>query len=123
MMKKYADLIIRNGLNTQARQDIVVIANAEMHTFVGYFVAELYKMHVHSVRVFYRDPVATRFYLMNTPETKLSPIADYIVSFYKEASEKNFSIILFEGTDPQVLRKNTREKRQAYQKAIENSLS
>ena len=36
-MKKYADLIIRNGLNTQARQDVVVIANAEMHTFVGYF--------------------------------------------------------------------------------------
>lgn len=94
MMKKYADLIIRNGLNTQARQDIVVIANAEMHTFVGYFVAELYKMHVHSVRVFYRDPVATRFYLMNTPETKLSPIADYIVSFYKEASEKT-SLLFF----------------------------
>ena len=110
MMKKYADLIIRNGLNIQARQDVAIIANAEMHTFVGYFVAELYKMHVHSVRVFYRDPVATRFYLMNTPETKLSPIADYITSFYKEASEKNFSIILFEGTDPQVLRKNTREK-------------
>lgn len=121
MMKKYADLIIRNGLNTQARQDVAIIANAEMHTFVGYFVAELYKMHVHSVRVFYRDPVATRFYLMNTPETKLSPIADYITSFYKEASEKNFSIILFEGTDPQVLRKNTREKHQAYRKAIENS--
>ena len=49
MMKKYADLIIRNGLNTQARQDVAIIANAEMHTFVGYFVAELYKMHVHSV--------------------------------------------------------------------------
>lgn len=65
-----------------------------MHTFVGYFVAELYKMHVHSVRVFYRDPVATRFYLMNTPETKLSPIADYITPFYKEASEKT-SLLFF----------------------------
>lgn len=121
MMKKYADLIIRNGLVNPAKHDIAIIANVDMHVFVGYFVAELYKMHVKSVRVLYIDPGFERLYLMNTPDTKVGQIPEHITAFYHEIMQNKSSVVFFEGISPALLRKFPIEKKFIYDLGMEKS--
>lgn len=121
MMKKYADLIIRDGLINPTKHDVAIFASVDMHNFVGYFVAELYKMHVKSVRVLYSDPGYERLYLMNTPETKVTQIPEHIVSFYREIMQNKSTVVFFEGTSPALLRKFPLDKKAIYEEALQKA--
>lgn len=110
MMKKYADLLIREGLTASSRQDVAIIAEVEMHVFVSYFVSELYKMKARKVRVFYWDPSIQRSYLMNTPDTKIAKANPATVSFFKEAAESKLSLVVFRAEEPNFVRKMPEDK-------------
>lgn len=118
MMKKYADLLIREGLTTLSRQDVAIIADVEMHVFVNYFVGELYKMKARKIRVFYWDPTLQRSYLMNTPDTKIGGANPSTLAFFKEASENKMSLVVFKAENPNLVRKVPEDKWNLFNKHL-----
>lgn len=123
MMKKYADLILRVGLNSAARQDVMVVADVSMANFVSYFVGELFKMKVQNIRVYYKDPNFQRLFLLNTKEKKVGQIPESTVVSYKEACLGDFTMFIFEGTSPDLIRRLPESKREAFNKALRKACS
>ena len=51
MLRKYANLIVKVGVNLQKGQSAVIFAEADQHEFVTYVVDECYKSGAAEVRV------------------------------------------------------------------------
>lgn len=67
ILKKYANLLIKSGLNVQPKQDVLIFANVEIYPFVEMLVKEAYKAKANYVRVIWADDEIYKAKINNAP--------------------------------------------------------
>ena len=77
VLREYAKLIVRNGVNVQKGQDVIINANVDDAYFVKYVVEEAYKAKARSVSVEWScDEISKLDYKYQTVKT-MTTIPDW----------------------------------------------
>ena len=84
LKEKYADLIVRSGLNVQKDQIVVIRANVEMNDFVRLIVKSCFDVGAKDVIVRYSDDEINRMRYLSGNRTPY----DYEALFHNETAEK-----------------------------------
>ena len=96
LKEKYADLIVRSGLNVQKDQIVVVRANVEMNEFVRLIVKSCFDVGAKDVIVRYSDDVINRMRYLSGNRMPY----DYEALFHNETAEKGACYLSLVGEDP-----------------------
>ena len=94
ILKKYANLLIKSGLNVQPKQDVLIFANVEIYPFVEMLVKEAYKAKANYVRVIWADDEIYKAKINNAPLSVLKQFTGHDSAASCILSSSLFSITL-----------------------------
>jgi len=101
MKKKYAELLVKRGVNLQVGQELVVDASIEHVELVREIVKAAYDVGAKDVIVFYHDEVVTRLRYENANVEHFSSVPKYLVELRNEYALKNAAYLSLTGDDPE----------------------
>ncbi|MCL2853395.1 MAG: aminopeptidase [Defluviitaleaceae bacterium] len=102
-IRRYAELIVRKGVNVQAGQRVVVFADIEAADFARLVTEAAYDAGAAHVYVNWSDEAASRTtYLMADPE-EFKLVEPWRVEFYKYYDDINACYIFLDSDDPDLL--------------------
>ncbi len=103
-LKKYAQLLVRKGINIQKDQTLVVNAPVEMSEFVRMIAEDAYEVGAKYVHVEYRDDALTLIrYRMATLESFGEPL-QWKADGYEHMAKNGAAYLSLTGTDPDLLK-------------------
>jgi aminopeptidase len=103
-LKKYADLLVKIGLNLQPRQRLLIFAPLPAAPLVEQLVISAYQSGARLVDVFYGDERVTLARFQYAPRDSFTEVSDW---FYKAAldyAERGDAVLQLAGTDPDLLK-------------------
>ena len=103
VLKNYAKVIVRIGVNVQKGQDVVIKANVNDNYFVKFLVEECYKAKAKSVRVDWSSDEVTRIKYKHEKTEVLGEILKWQEERMKYDSENLPAMIHIDSSDPDVL--------------------
>jgi aminopeptidase len=89
LLRKFANLAVKVGVNIKEGQLLVVNAPVECYDFVRLIVEEAYKAKAGNVVVKWNDAVTSKQYYLNVSDDVLKEIPDHIVKQGQYFVEKN----------------------------------
>ncbi len=104
MMKKYADLISRVGVDANRKQDVVVRAPVEAYEFIRYLTMSLYNAKCRHVYIDWYDGGINKISLMHSSISKLEEIPSFVTEKEKFFGENSVASIYIIGEDPSLLK-------------------
>lgn len=118
MIKKYAELLVKKGVNLQPGQELVVDASIEQFELVRAIVKVAYKNQAKDVIVHYHDEVVSRLRYENCDVKHFETVPKYLQELRNEYALKNAAIITLTGDDPENMKGIDPLKIQAWSKAV-----
>lgn len=103
-IKRYANLIVRKGVNVQLGQEVVVQAPVETAAFVRILVAAAYGAGAGHVTVMWRDDEITRLTYDNVATTWFETTPEWQRVQLDSLAEMGACFIFVEGADPEALK-------------------
>ncbi len=103
-LKKYAELLVKIGLNLQPRQRLLIFAPLPSAPLVEQVVISAYQNDARLVDVFYGDERVTLARFQYAPRDSFAEVTDW---FYKAAldyAERGDAVLQLAGTDPDLLK-------------------
>ena len=86
-LDKYAEVLVKCGLNVQKGQNVVIRSSAENAYFVRKVVEKAYEAGAGKVIVEWNDPYIQRLHFEHQSEEQLCEIKDYFVEEQKDNFE------------------------------------
>ncbi|MCI8589754.1 MAG: aminopeptidase [Clostridiales bacterium] len=117
LLRKYAQLIVKVGVNLQKGQSAVILAEADQHEFVTYVVDECYKAGAAEVRVEWSFQPITKLHYRHQSVKTLSHVPDWVEAKHKENADRLPCMIHILSEDPDGLNGINRSKLQKSQQA------
>lgn len=99
-LNKYAELIVKKGVNVQPGQTIILYAAVDEAYFARKIVAEAYKAGAEEVVLEWSDQTITKEFLNHTSTSRLTHIPDYQVAKANQLMDKFASRISLLSQDP-----------------------
>ncbi len=121
MKERYADLLVRTGLNLQPGQSLVISAELEHAPFVRLAAAAAYRTGTRYVDIVWRDTPTARARLVNAQADTLAFYPDYEVARYRQLVDEGWARLalvgpefpsIFDDVDPQAMRTEAVTRRQ-----------
>lgn len=103
-LEKYADLIVRVGLNLQQGQDLLVTAPISVSSFVHKVAKKAYEAGAKNVLVEYNDEELTKTTLEMAPEEGLKDFPTWKAKGYFEMAENNIAFLNIKVPNPSLLK-------------------
>ena len=100
----YAQLLVRNGVNVQPDQELVVSAPVEAVDFVRLVVATAYEMGAGHVTVIWGDDELSRLEYDNCPLERFKKLPSWKVEQLNSLAEAGATFLFLEGSDPSALK-------------------
>lgn len=110
MQRKYANLLVRTGVNIQKGQSLVVRAETEIYPFVELLVDEAYKAGASDVRVEWNNQTLGKLAYRHQTLTSLSKVHPWQEARWKEDAETLPAMIRLCSEDPDGMRGINQEK-------------
>ncbi|SDW20503.1 aminopeptidase [Kandleria vitulina] len=104
MLKKYAQLIVRQGVNLQKGQDLVISADVECAPLVKEIAKEAYKAGARDVIPDYSDETLTRLRYENNEVDYFKEVPDYIKHLRNDYALKHAAIVTITSANPELLK-------------------
>ncbi len=117
-LKKYAQLLVRSGLNVQPDQIVAISAPVEAVELVREVTKEAYKAQAREVRVMYEDCFVTRQKYLNADKEVFENVPKYISEFRNELALEDACFLALRGDNPELLKGCDSEKVATYTKEI-----
>lgn len=117
MIKKYAELLVKKGVNLQKGQELIVDASIEQVELARAIVQEAYKVGAKDVIVHYHDNVVSRLRYQNCDEDHFHHVPKYLIELRNEYALRNAAIITLTGDDPESMQGIDPAKIQTWSKA------
>lgn len=117
MIRKYAELLVKKGVNLVEGQELVIEASVEHVELVRAICDEAFKAGAKDVVVHYRDEVISRLKYENCDTEHFHKVPNYLAEFRNEYALKNAAIIMLTGDDPENLKGIDPLKIQTWSKA------
>ena len=100
LLKKYAHLLIKRGLNVQKGQILLINAEVEQVAFTRLLVAEAYAQGAGHVMVQWSDQAIEKEELLHADEKFLTEIPDYVIARMNYQIENRVSRLALRSIDP-----------------------
>lgn len=104
MIEKYAELIVRQGVNLKTQQELVITASIECFELVRAITKQAYKVGAKDVIVHYTDDYVTRLRYENCDVEHFTSIPKYLSELRNEYALKNAAVITVTSSDPEAMK-------------------
>ncbi|MCD7950885.1 MAG: aminopeptidase [Erysipelotrichaceae bacterium] len=121
LLKKYAKLIVRQGVNLQPHQELVISGSIECYDLIREITKEAYKIGAKDVIVFYSDEEISRLRYLNCDIEHFEHVPEYIVALRNEYAKKHAAVITITSENPEAMMDVDPMKIQTYSKASHNA--
>lgn len=130
-LKRYAELIIKVGVNLQKGEELVINANTDSAFFVRHVVEKGYEAGAKKVTVFWSDEIIGRMKLINENIDVLTDIPAWQVDSRNYIVDKKAAYVailaedpeIYAGISPEKIAKASKARRQAFKKFYEASMA
>ncbi|EHI68698.1 aminopeptidase [Streptococcus ictaluri] len=99
-LEKYANLLIKKGVNVQKGHTLLIAIAVEHHQFARLLTKKAYEAGAAEVVVDYTDDAITRQRLLHADEERLLNVPDYVVQRSRYFLSKNTSRLVVRSSDP-----------------------
>jgi len=123
LLRKFANLAVKVGVNIKEGQLLVVNAPVECYDFVRLIVEEAYKAKAGNVVVKWNDAVTSKQYYLNVSDDVLKEIPDHIVKQGEYFVEKNGAFLSIASPNPGLMSDVNPMKMMIAQKAANEKMS
>ena len=103
-LERYADLIVRKGVNVKPGQEVVVQAPVEVAAFVRLLVARAYAVGAGHVTVIWNDDAVMRLTYENVDASWFETVPAWQREQLDSLAEAGACFIFVEGADPEALK-------------------
>lgn len=103
-LERYADLIVRKGVNVRPCQEVVVQAPVEVAAFARLIVARAYAAGAGHVTVIWNDDAVTRLTYENVDASWFETVPSWQREQFDSLAEAGACFIFVEGADPEALK-------------------
>lgn len=104
MLKKYAELIVKQGINLQPEQELVIDASIETYALVREVAKWAYAVGAKDVIVHYSDEKITRLRYENCPIEHFENIPSYLVELRNQYALRHAAVLSIVSGDPEALK-------------------
>jgi len=122
-MEKYAELLVKNGVNIQKNQTLMVNAPIEAADFVRMVAEKAYLNGAKHVHVDYRDDKLSLVKFMNAPFEAFSEALQWKADGFAKMAEEGAAVLSITGADPDIFKsvdpKRIAEANKSNSKALE----
>lgn len=103
-LEKYAELLVKNGINIQKNQTLVVNAPIEASDFVKIIAKIAYRDGAKNVHVEYRDEQLSLIKFLNAPDEAFDEAPQWKADGFAQMAENDAAFLSITGSDPQLLK-------------------
>lgn len=103
-LEKYAQLLVKNGINIQKNQTLVVNAPIEAADFVKVIAKAAYASGAKNVHVEYRDEQLSLIKFLNAPDEAFDEAPKWKADGFAQMAEDDAAFLSITGSDPQLLK-------------------
>lgn len=121
-LNKYAELIVKRGVNVQPGQTIILYASVESADFARKIVAAAYEAGAREVVMEWSDQAITKSFLSHAPIDRLENVPEYEVLKANTLMDKYASRISLVSQDPDGLAGVDADRLQTYTNATQKAL-
>ena len=104
LLKKYAELVVKIGVNIQKNQTLVVSSPIECADFVREISEEAYKCGARDVEVRWKDDKLSRIKYLNAPEEIFEEFPEWQKEFYIYYARGGAAFLSLAASDPEALK-------------------
>lgn len=104
LLKKYAELVVKVGVNIQKDQTLIVNSPIECVEFVREITETAYKCGARDVQVRWKDDKLTRIKYLNAPEEIFEEFPDWQKEFYLSYAREGAAFLSIAASDPEALK-------------------
>lgn len=104
ILRKYAKLAAKVGVNIQKGQDVIVVASVDQELLASYIVEECYKLGARQVIVDWSSDLVTKLQLQKESVETLSEVAPWTIEKQKYYNAKLPAFIYIDSDDPDGLK-------------------
>ena len=104
MLKKYAELIVKQGVHLQPHQELVIDASIENYELVREIAKVAYTVGAKDVIVHYNDEVITRLRYENCDVQHFETVPKYLQELRNEYALKHAAIVTITSEDPEAMK-------------------
>ena len=101
IIKEYARLIVRMGINVQPGQEVVIKCPVEHYEFARLLIEESYTAGAAEVIMHWSDNVEARLLYENVSDQVLSTVPEWKAEFYNYYAKRGAGFISISGNDPE----------------------
>ncbi|MCI9050291.1 MAG: aminopeptidase [Coprobacillus sp.] len=123
MIKKYAELLVKQGVNLQLDQELIIDASIENYELVREIAKQAYKVGAKDVIVHYTDEQITRLRYENCSQKHFETVPLYLKELRNEYALKNAAIITITSTDPDAMKGIDPQKIATWSKSVHQECS
>lgn len=123
MIKKYAELLVKQGVNLQLDQELIIDASIENYELVREIAKQAYKVGAKDVIVHYTDEQITRLRYKNCSQKHFEIVPLYLKELRNEYALKNAAIITITSTDPDAMKGIDPQKIATWSKSVHQECS
>src|SRR4051794_23072756 len=102
LLDRYAELIVRVGLNVQPQQRVFVRATRSEPEFVYRIARTAYRAGASVVHVLWEDDALDLIRVQESPRENLELPIDWYLAAYNNAAERGDAILLLHTPDPEL---------------------
>ncbi|HRR89935.1 MAG TPA: aminopeptidase [Eubacteriales bacterium] len=117
MLKKYAELVIKVGVNLQDKEELVINADVETAVFARMLAEAGYRGGAKCVDILWRDQLFKRMRAENEEIATLTDIPDWLIKSRDHIVDRKAAYIAIVSDDPEIFKGIAAEKPAAISKA------
>lgn len=121
-LQKYANILIRIGLNVQPGQRVAINAPIDSAEFVRLLVTCAYDAGASTVNVDWKDPLTRRIRLERESEQALQDVPKWMLQKLLEECDRNTCFLYLDSTDPDLMQGVDANKMALHSKALQQAL-
>lgn len=118
MIKKYAELILKQGVNLQRQQDLVITASIENYQLVREITKQAYQLGANDVIVHYTDEEITKLRYENCEIKHFETVPLYMKELRNEYALKHAAVISITSSNPDMMKDIDPKKITTWNKAM-----
>lgn len=121
LLKNYAKLIVRQGVNLQPGQELVISGSIECYELIRAMTKEAYEIGAKDVIVYYSDEEVTKLRYLNCQLEHFQTVPEYMVALRNEYALRHAAVVTITSEDPEAMKDVDPLKMQYYSKAVHDS--
>lgn len=104
LLKKYAELVVKIGVNIQKNQTLVVSSPIECSEFVEAIAESAYKAGARDVQVRWNDDKLSKIKYLNAPEEVFEEFPEWRKEFYISYARQGAAFLSIAASDPDIMK-------------------